>query len=122
MNKQSIIKELGKHRGVMPRQTLKTIRGQAIAGDLTGACKGFNREIRKIKGRRDEDCFAYKNKNSCIALKEKECDDCSFYKTREEFKLGQRKTIERIKTLDIELQRNIDETYYGGKLKLKGEI
>lgn len=68
-----------------------------------------------------KDCFAYKN-NRCTALIVKNCDGCGFYKTKEEAEEGQRKSIERIKTLDIELQNNINETYYGGKLKLEEEI
>ena len=34
-----------------------------------------------------EDCFAYK-RNSCTALKVKQCEGCSFYKTKEQFEFG----------------------------------
>jgi len=121
MNEQKVIEELGKHRKTMPRQTLKTIRGQAIAGDVEGASKGLNREIKKLDGMRVEDCFAYTNRG-CKALKVRNCDDCTFYKTKEEFDEGQRKALERIKTLDLGVQKYINETYYAGKLKLEEEI
>lgn len=57
------------------------------------------------------DCFAYKPK-SCNALTEKKCDGCGFYKTKEEFRLGHKKALERIKTLDKELQEHIEEKYF----------
>lgn len=44
-----ILKSLGYLRNTIPRQTLKTIRGQAIAGDTKAARKGLNREMRKYK-------------------------------------------------------------------------
>lgn len=56
------------------------------------------------------DCFAYKRR-SCQALTKKKCDGCSFYKTKEEFEAGQKKAMERIKTLDKNLQEHIKETY-----------
>lgn len=122
MNKGKTIKKLGRYRGQIPRQTLKTIRGQVVAGDLAGANKGLSGEIKKLETRRHEDCFAYKNKNSCTSLKRKNCDNCSFYKTKEEFDEGQRKVLERIRTLDIDQQIHINKSYYEGGLKLEGEI
>jgi len=60
------------------------------------------------------DCFAYK-RNSCTALKIKQCEGCSFYKTKEQFELDQQKTLERIRGLDVERQEHIFEKYYGGE-------
>jgi hypothetical protein len=60
------------------------------------------------------DCFAYK-RNSCTALKVKQCEGCSFYKTKEQFEMNQRKALERIRTLDVEKQQRIFEKYYGGE-------
>jgi hypothetical protein len=65
-----------------------------------------------------EDCFAYKH-NGCTALKVKQCDGCSFYKTKEQYELNQQKVLERIYTLDADKQKHILETYYGGKLEVK---
>ena len=44
-----ILKNLGDLRSTIPTQTLKTIRGQAIAGDIKAARKGLNREMKKYK-------------------------------------------------------------------------
>jgi hypothetical protein len=65
----------------------------------------------------NKDCFAYRNKR-CTILTIKKCEGekCPFYKTKEQFKLGQEKAMERILTLDKELQDHINETYYGGKM------
>ncbi|MCQ4922219.1 hypothetical protein NE686_03925 [Tissierella carlieri] len=35
--------ELKKYRGKIPKQALKTIRGQALSGDLVGARKGLEK-------------------------------------------------------------------------------
>ena len=52
------IKELGKYRGYLPRQIIKTLRGQALSGDLVGARKGLDRiKLRLERGDgRHEDC------------------------------------------------------------------
>jgi hypothetical protein len=42
---QQFIKELGKYRGILPKQTIKTLRGQALSGDLEGARKGLKKVI-----------------------------------------------------------------------------
>ena len=38
---------LSKHRNILPRQIFKTIRGQAIAGDVIGAKKGLQKMIKE---------------------------------------------------------------------------
>lgn len=114
MSKGKIIKELKKHRRTMPRQTLKTIRGQAIAGDILGARKGLDREVKRLK---DEDCFAYKN-GKCTALKVKDCEACNFYKTKEQSKIDREKAMKRILSLDKGVVELINETYYKGKLEV----
>lgn len=110
MSKEKIIKELKNYREIMPRQTLKTIRGQAIAGDIEGARKGLNRETKKLEGRRVEDCFAYTNRG-CKALKVRNCEGCSFYKTKEVAEAGRIKVMERIMSLDKNKREHIIETY-----------
>lgn len=114
MSKGQIIRGLRNHRKTMQRQTLKTIRGQAIAGDVAGAKKGLNKEIKRLK---DEDCFAYKN-NRCTALIVKKCEDCNFYKTKDQSKLDKERAMERILSLDNEVIEHINQTYYKGKLEV----
>lgn len=55
---QVFIKELGKYRGYLPRQIIKTLRGQALSGDLVGAKKGLEKiKLRLERGdSRYEDC------------------------------------------------------------------
>jgi hypothetical protein len=66
-----------------------------------------------------KDCFAYKN-NKCTILKSNKCEgtECGFYKTKDEFKLGQKKALERILSLDKQKRDYIIETYYGGKIEV----
>jgi hypothetical protein len=64
-----------------------------------------------------KDCFAYKH-NGCTALKVRRCEGCSFYKTKEQFWLDQQRALERIYALDVDKQKYISETYYGGKLEV----
>ena len=49
MNKETIkfIKLLKDYRGIFPRQTIKTLRGQALAGDIEGVKKGLKKEVSK---------------------------------------------------------------------------
>ena len=54
------IKELGKYRGCLPRQIIKTLRGQALSGDLVGAKKG----LEKIKLRLERGDGKYENCSS----------------------------------------------------------
>lgn len=54
---QVFIKELGKYKGYLPRQIIKTLRGQALSGDLVGAKKG----LEKIKLRLERGDGKYEN-------------------------------------------------------------
>ena len=47
MHKQEFINGLKKVRHLLPKQTVKTIRGQAIAGDIQGAMKGLISSLNK---------------------------------------------------------------------------
>ena len=38
-----------------------------------------------------EDCFAYVNENECLALRELDCDGCSFYQTVSQLKKAREK-------------------------------
>lgn len=59
-------------------------------------------------------CFAYINRG-CMALKVRECNNCNFFKTKEEAEEGKQKAIDRINSLDKEKRDLIKETYYGLK-------
>ena len=50
MDRETIrfIKGLKDYRGRLPRQVIKTLRGQALAGDVKGARKGLKKEVDKI--------------------------------------------------------------------------
>ncbi len=64
------------------------------------------------------DCFAYKenvNKAFCKALKEINCIDCSFYKTKEQQKNSIKKANIILSSLDKVTQKNIADKYYQGK-------
>jgi len=53
-----------------------------------------------------EKCFADDGHGGCMALREKECKGCKFYKTEEKYMEGVRKTRQAIKEAGGEL-------YYG---------
>ena len=48
------ISRLKKYREELPKQTLKTIRGQALAGDVLGARKGLERLLNE--GMKSDEC------------------------------------------------------------------
>jgi len=50
MNKQEYIKLLREYRNILPKQTIKTLKGQALSGDLIGANKGLLTAIKKRGG------------------------------------------------------------------------
>lgn len=41
--KAIFIKELKEYIGILPKQTIKTLRGQALAGDVVGARNGLTK-------------------------------------------------------------------------------
>ncbi len=50
----SFIKELKQYRHMLPKQTLKSIRGQALAGDLEGAKRGLKTALNKTQSNKDK--------------------------------------------------------------------
>jgi hypothetical protein len=40
--------ELKKYRGILPKQTIKTLRGQALSGNLEGARKGLKKITKEV--------------------------------------------------------------------------
>ena len=47
---QKTLDTLRKYRGLLTTQELKTLRGQALAGDIDGAEKGLARVVAQRKG------------------------------------------------------------------------
>ncbi len=43
----NFIKELKQYRHLLSKQTISTLKGQALAGDLVGAVKGLNTAVTK---------------------------------------------------------------------------
>lgn len=64
-----------------------------------------------------EDCFAYVNKNKCLALRKLDCDGCKFYQTVSQLKKAREKAKKRIESLDSTLQTYISDKY--GHLKFE---
>ena len=58
-----------------------------------------------------KDC-AFNKDGKCVALKEKQCKGCHFYKTPEELAEGRQKATERIRTLSKSKQAYIKYKYY----------
>ena len=54
------MRELNSYIGKIPKQTIKTIKGQFKAGDIDGAKLGFN----KVKGRLERNGGTYENFSS----------------------------------------------------------
>lgn len=50
----NFIKELKKHRHTLPKQTISTIRGQALSGDLEGAKRGLETALNKNQSHKDK--------------------------------------------------------------------
>lgn len=46
MDIQKILRLLRNHRRTLTRQQIKTIRGQALAGDVEGAIKGLSKILK----------------------------------------------------------------------------
>ena len=46
MTQSEFLKHLKAYRGILPRHTLLTLRGQAISGDVDGAMRGLARMLK----------------------------------------------------------------------------
>lgn len=55
------MKELKQYRHLIPKQTLKSIRGQALAGDLAGARKGLQTALNKKQSNKDKMINAHRS-------------------------------------------------------------
>jgi len=47
MDTMQFVTELKRYKDVLPKQTIKTLRGQALSGDLEGARKGQGTVLRR---------------------------------------------------------------------------
>ena len=47
MEKSVFIRLLGKYRKTLPKQQLRILRGQALAGDVAGAKKGLEKVLKR---------------------------------------------------------------------------
>ena len=45
---KTFVIELKKYRGKIPKQTIKTLRGQALSGDFEGAKKGLKKITKEV--------------------------------------------------------------------------
>ena len=50
METVKFVSQLEKYRNVLPKQTLRTLKGQALSGDLEGARKGLGTVLRRRIG------------------------------------------------------------------------
>lgn len=50
MTQSEFLKHLKSYRGVLPRHTLLTLRGQAISGDVDGAMRGLAHMLKDKPG------------------------------------------------------------------------
>jgi len=51
MDTVKFLRYLKRYKVVLPKQTIKTLKGQALSGDLGGAKKGLGTVLRKEAGR-----------------------------------------------------------------------
>jgi hypothetical protein len=47
MDKVKFLMDLKRYKDVLPKQTMKTLKGQALSGDLEGAKKGLGTVLRR---------------------------------------------------------------------------
>ncbi|MGQ4666823.1 hypothetical protein ACUIJN_13520 [Metabacillus halosaccharovorans] len=47
MDTMKFVMELKRYKDVLPKQTIKTMKGQALSGDLEGAKKGLGTVLRR---------------------------------------------------------------------------
>lgn len=51
MDTVKFLMDLKRYKDVLPKQTMKTLRGQALSGDLEGVKKGLRTVLRRRAGR-----------------------------------------------------------------------
>ena len=71
MTAQQFIRSLKPYRGKLPVQTIRTLRGQALAGDVEGARRGLARLLHSTAAKRYITCRPSENSEK-NRLKERE--------------------------------------------------
>ena len=49
MTANQFIRHLKQYRNKLPRNTIKTLKGQALAGDVEGAARGLERKLKRLE-------------------------------------------------------------------------
>jgi hypothetical protein len=57
---------------------------------------------------------AFDREEKCSALKEKRCEGCRFFKSKEKLAEGREKAEQRIRTLPVRMRKHIFDKYYAG--------
>jgi type II secretory pathway component PulF len=57
----SFIKELKQYRHILPKQTISTLRGQALSGNVEGAIKGLQTALNKKQSNKDKMINAHRS-------------------------------------------------------------
>ena len=57
----SFIKELKRYRHILSKQTISTLRGQAISGNVEGAIKGLQTALNKKQSNKDKMTNAHRS-------------------------------------------------------------
>ena len=63
------------------------------------------------------DCQAYIDKNRCAGLIKKECENCKFYKSREEYDREMKKAMQICKEKNIHVYKYYFKKYFKNKMK-----
>ena len=58
----SFIRELRQYRHILPKQTISTLRGQAISGNVEGAKRGLKTALNKTQSNKDKMTNAHRGK------------------------------------------------------------
>ena len=57
----SFIRELKQYRHILPKQTISTLKGQAISGNVEGAIKGLQTALNKKQSNKDRFTNAHRS-------------------------------------------------------------
>lgn len=69
MDQREFLLKLNNVKHLLPRHTIKTLRGQALAGDVSGAAKGL------IKALKKENVMDMAHRQTKVFVKHYGCDD-----------------------------------------------
>jgi len=69
MDQREFLLKLNNVKHLLPRHTIKTLRGQALAGDVSGAAKGLIKAIKKT------DVMTMGHRQTKVLVKRFGCED-----------------------------------------------